>query len=102
VDLTKEQFDKEAVKDLPGKIVLDQKERERAQLPNVNPKAIQVKSIDKIGESMTLGFHDVGSSLCFGTLKITVTLSCFFSHNSLGLPYHHSGGCTNLRYRNSI
>jgi len=49
VDLTKEQFDKEAVKDLPGKIVLDQKERERAQLPNVNPKAIQVKSIDKIG-----------------------------------------------------
>jgi len=48
VDLTKEQFDKEAVKDLPGKIVLDQRERERAQLPNVNPEAIQVKSIDKV------------------------------------------------------
>jgi len=48
VDLTKEQLDKEAVKEQPGKIVLDQKERERAQLPNVNPKAIQVKSIDKV------------------------------------------------------
>jgi len=47
-DLTKELLDKEAVKDLPGKIVLDQRERERAQLPNVNPEAIQVKSIDKI------------------------------------------------------
>jgi len=31
-----------------GLIVLDQKEREMAQLPDVDPSAIQVKSIDKI------------------------------------------------------
>ena len=31
-------------------IVLDQKEREKAQLPDVDPSVVQVKSIEKIGK----------------------------------------------------
>ena len=40
-------------------VILDQKEKEKAQLPDVDPRAIQVKSIDKIGkwQNVLIGRH---------------------------------------------